>query len=398
MTVAVLHRVPRSVTPLDEWLAPILPDVTLLTSQEAAGEYRKRIGSVIAFDDYADDRNVVDTLRRLCSDGGVSRIVHVSEVDVLRAAQVRDEFGLPGIRTPAAVAYRDKLVMKELVAGAGIPTPRLAAPASATAAVRFAESVGYPVVTKPRLGTGARGLEMAADAAGLSRLIPDGRRALLVEEYVRGGMIHVDGFMSDGDVVFAAVSAYLNDCLSYRYGVPLGSLQLDRSGADFARVEEFTRCVVRSLPPTDFSAFHLEVFVRAADDELVFCEIACRLGGGYIMDTLGLTLGENAAAIAIRHQAGLVDGTGLRFTPRPGCHGFLLIPPRRGRLVRIDSPPLRRGLTDFHISSEWPREFDGATASGDFVCAFVVSGPTEHAARQALADCFDLASNCVHWE
>jgi hypothetical protein len=398
MTVAVLHRVPRSVTPLDEWLAPILPDVTLLTSEDAASEYRKRIDSVIAFGDYADDQGVVETLRGLCSDGGVDRIVHVAEPDVLRAAQLRDEFDLPGIRTPAAIAYRDKLIMKELVAAAGIPTPRFLAPASAAAALWFAASAGYPVVTKPRLGTGSRGLAIAADAPELGALIPEGGSALLVEEYVHGGMIHVDGFISGGVVLFAAVSEYVNDCLSYRSGVPLGSLQLDRSGKDFARVEEFTRCVVRSLPPTDFSPFHLEVFVRAGDRELVFCEIACRLGGGYIMDTLGLALGENPAALTIRHQAGLIDGTRLRFAARPGSHGFLLVPPRRGRLTGIDSPPVRRGLTDFHVGSNWPREFAGASGSGDFICAFVVSGPTEHAARQALAGCFDLADTCVHWE
>jgi hypothetical protein len=66
--------------------------------------------------------------------------------------------------------------------------------------------------------------------------------------------------------------------------------------------------------------------------------------------------------------------------------------------VGVARPPLRGELTDFHISSEWPREFDGASGSGDFICAFVVSGATEHAARQALADCFELASDCVHWE
>jgi biotin carboxylase len=398
MTVAVLHKVPRTVTPLDKWLAPILPDVTLLTSNEAADDYGKRIDSVIAVSDYANDRAVLDTLRGLCAVGGISRIVHVAEADVLRAAQLRDEFDLPGIRTSAALAYRDKLVMKEYVAAAGILTPRFLAPDSTDAATKFAASAGYPVVVKPRLGVGSRGLEIVADPARLSTLIPDSEHALLVEEYVPGRMMHVDGFMSDSIVTFAAISEYVNDCLSYRRSVPLGSVQLDRSGAAFAQVAEFTRRVVRALPPTDFSPFHLEVFLREADGELVFCEIACRLGGGYIMDTLGLVLGENPAAIAIRHQAGLIDGARLRFAARPGSHGFLLVPPRRGRLVRVDTPPARPYLTDFHIHSSWPREFDGASGSGDFVCAFVVSGQDEHAARQALTDCFDLAADCIQWE
>jgi biotin carboxylase len=398
MTVAVLHRVPRSVTPLDQWLAPILPDVTLLTSNDAADDYGKRIDSVIAFSDYANDGAVLDSLRELCGAGGISRIVHVAEADVLRAAQLRDEFDLPGIRTSAALAYRDKLVMKERVAAAGIPTPRFLAPDSADAAAKFAASAGCPVVVKPRLGVGSRGLEIVAAPAGLGALVPDSWPALLVEEYISGGMKHVDGFMSDGTVTFAAVSEYVNDCLSYRQSVPLGSVQLDRSGADFARVEDFARRVVRALPPTDFSPFHLEVFVREADGELVFCEIACRLGGGYIMDTLGLALGENPAAIAIRHQAGLIDGARLRLAARPGSHGFLLVPPRRGRLIRVDTPPARPYLTDFHVHSSWPREFDGASSSGDFVCAFVVSGQDEHATRQALADCFELAADCIQWE
>jgi len=391
--VAVLHRVPWSITPLDEWLHPILPQVTLLTSEDVAGEYAERMSAVVPFSAYATNYAVAETLRGLCSSGAVGRIVHVAETDVLRAAQLRDEFDLPGIRTRAAVAYRDKVAMKQQVATAGIATPRFLAPASRAEASRFAADTGV----KPRLGVGSRSVEIACDRSALMGHIPEGGDDLLIEEYVEGRMLHADGFMSEGEVLFVAVSEYVNDCLAYREGVPLGSVQVDRSRPQFARMAEFTRRVVGALPPTDFSPFHLEAFVRA-DGELVFCEIACRLGGGYIMDTLGMAIGENPAAIAIRHQAGVVDGNAICFDAAPGNHGFLLVPPRAGRLLGIERPAARPWLTDFHVTCAGSREFKGASASGEFVCAFVVSTPSEDETREALAECFALAAECVRWE
>jgi hypothetical protein len=393
----VLHRVPAGITPLHEWLRPIIDDVVLITASEVAENYRGRVPSVLAFPDYEHNPQVLDTLCRLCADG-VTRVVHVTEGDVLRAATVRTAYGLPGIQHEAALAFRDKVVMKRAVRRAGLPVPRFHTDTAPRWTRRFLREVGGRVVIKPRDGVGSRGVQVVTDESTLATELAQRGGNVLLEEFVPGRMLHADGFMSGGRALVTTVSAYIGSCLGYREQQPLASVQLDRDGARFVHAAAFTDAVIAALPPTDFSPFHLEIFVEERTGRLVFCEIACRLGGGYIMQTLGLALGVNPAKLAIQHQAGLIDGNELTFDIDARCHGFLLIPPRAGLLRRIDTPPASPFLTGFQVHTDYPREFSGANSSGDFICSYIVSAADERTARRHLADCHVLANSAIHWE
>lgn len=393
--IVVAHRIPAAVTPIGDWLADVADRVVLITSEAAADGYAGRFAEVVPVADYTGSDEVVAHLHRLCGSRPVARIVHGTEDDILRIARVRDRYDIPGLTEADALTFRDKHRMK-VAAAAGVRTPDFLAPESAGDAVAFADRAGWPVVVKPRLSFGSRGVEIVTDAAALHRLIDErGLDDLLVEEYVPGRVFHVDGFMSGGKVLVAVPSRYVNDCLSFTDGSSLGSVQLD-DGPLADRLRRFTEQCVAVLPATGPTPFHLEVFQHERTGELYFCEIAARLGGGHIYETLTAALGRNPVELWFRDQAGLPMGD-AGFTRAPERYGFLLVPPRAGTLEEIKDIPLPAGVVRYSAPDDLPRAFPAATASTDTVISFVVSGADATEVEAAIDACVQWSRDALRW-
>ncbi|GAA1310082.1 ATP-grasp domain-containing protein [Saccharothrix xinjiangensis] len=393
--ILIAHRIPAAITPLGEWLRDIAHRVVLVTSDEAAPGYADAFDRVVAVASYSTGDAVVEQLHRLCRDHDVSRIVYGTEEDVLRLARVRDRYGIPGLSGADALPYRDKLSMKERVADL-LPTPRFHRPAGPADAVAFADRVGWPLVVKPRFGYGSRGVAVVRSPDALLRDIasrPDDD--VLVEEFIEGSVYHVDGFMQHGEVLFSCPSAYFNDCLAFADGRPLGSWQLDPGDSFAERLSAFAVRVVGLFPATGFTPFHLEVFRRAGTDEIHFCEVAARLGGAHVFETLGAAAGINPVRTWYRRQAGLDEPVG--FTPSADRFGWLLVPPRPGVLEAVDGPPLPGFVERFHVSADLPRAFGEATVSTDAVMSFVVRGANSRLLRANLSSCLEWATRAMRW-
>jgi biotin carboxylase len=427
--ILVVHRIPYQVTPLDDWIAEVADRVTLVTAEETRSQYEGLFPRVIGVPRYTEGPQVEQELNRICAQRPISTLVHVTEDDVLRAARVRDRFDLPGPRTADVLPWRDKYSMKRRVSAAGVATAEFAVPADAADAQAFAERNGYPVVVKPRLGFASHGVTVARDASRLTELAQVwDTDDVLLESFVPGEVYHVDGFAQDGKVLHVSVSRYLNGCLAFQDGKPLGSVQLDRDDESWPAFAELAEQVVKAMPELDFCPYHLEVF-RRPDGELVFCEIACRLGGAHIMESFTHATGVNPARLWIRHQVGLQDGPAVPIPTEPappGCpalvppaaqpsslparaasprarsdgkrYGWLLIPPKAGRLVEIRQPEGVDFITDFVVKTAVPRDFDGAHGSTDSIIGYVVSGTDSMDVETNLRKCIDLTEHLARWE
>lgn len=397
--ILMTHRIPEPLTPLSEWLAEVADRVTLITDQHAFPTYTETFPEVYAVPGYAANNAVEVLLREVCRQRPVTTLIHSTEDDILRCARVRDQFDISGLRYQQAVPWRDKYEMKRLVNG-HVPVPSHAVPRDAADALDFARRVGFPVVVKPRTGFASRDVTVVADAGRLTRLVAE-RDAddVMLEAFVAGPVFHMDGFTAGQELLYLSMSRYINDCLSFNESLPLGSVQLDRDSEDFRLAESFTAKVLRALPPVGFSPFHLEAF-RRPDGELVFCEIACRLGGAHVVQALTYATGVNPARLWIRHQAGLADGpeTARKLADADGRYGWLLIPPRPGRLLEVWEPSGLPFIKDFFVNTPVPREFSGATGSVDSVMSFVLQGRDSADLTRNVLRCARLASGLARWE
>nr|MBA3822210.1 hypothetical protein [Deltaproteobacteria bacterium] len=73
-----------------------------------------------------DDDDVVARVHTWMRGRAVDRVLANWEVMVLTAARLRERFGLPGMSHDAVRGFRDKQLMKERVAAAGLRVPRSA--------------------------------------------------------------------------------------------------------------------------------------------------------------------------------------------------------------------------------------------------------------------------------
>ncbi|MEV6328811.1 ATP-grasp domain-containing protein [Streptomyces sp. NPDC051909] len=275
-----------------------------------------------------DDVNNVDSLRAAVVElteqvGPVDQLIALSEFTLEIAAKVREDLGLPGPTTAEVAVYRDKVRMKEILAEAGVRVPRFAACTDVEHGLAFARACGYPVILKPVDGAASIGVHRVEDEPALAALLAGiDLTRYEIEEFVTGTIHHVDGFAdARSEVGFQVVSRYVNDCLSFGAGDPLGSVVVQRSSLR-DRIEEFTRDCVRTLGLRN-TPFHLELFVTPGD-EIVFLEIGGRVGGSEVPHLLNRMFGVNLFELWLR----ALCGESVALPPRSGdpSGGWLVVP------------------------------------------------------------------------
>lgn len=395
--VIVVHRIPAAVTPLADWFEEIADRTVLVTTRECEPGYRGAFAEIIVVQNYSHGDEVPGHVDRLCRERRVERIVCGTEDDIVRIAEIRERYGIPGMRAADAGVFTDKLLMK-LAVRDSVPTPEFEVDVTEPALSDFLARTGWPVVIKPRRSYGSRGVRVVRS---VGRLLDEAatRRAddTIVEEFVPAVVHHVDGFIQDGKVLISCPSRYVNDCLSFQDGTPLGSVQLDLDDPARGALEQFARDVAAAMPRTELTPFHLEVFCSADSGKLTFCEIACRLGGGHIIEAMTYRLGVNPVSLWYRSQAGLPVET-ANLSLRSECFGFLLVPPHRGTLLAVSRCQLPPYVTDFFLETPVPNSFDGASASTDSVLAFVVTAADAATVEEHLRTCMSIATHITTWE
>ncbi|WP_018681964.1 ATP-grasp domain-containing protein [Actinokineospora enzanensis] len=129
---------------------------------------------------------------------------------VLDAGLLAAEFGVPGLSAAGVRGCRDKELTRAALTAAGLPQPGFALTTTVEEATAAAARIGYPVVVKPRAMGASIGVVFAADEAELvtafgvaraaSEVDPGPYRAsVIVEEYVSGPEISVDGAVHKGE-------------------------------------------------------------------------------------------------------------------------------------------------------------------------------------------------------
>jgi hypothetical protein len=334
---------------------------------------------------------------------GYERIAATTEFDVLRVARIREFLGLPGQSVASALAYRDKCVMKAAVAQAGIYAAPFRPLDSPVDLLDHCASFGYPAVVKPRRLGGSMEVQILADDVAVEEFLAAGhvgvRGRWMVESFVPGHFHHVDGLMADGRVVHCWVSSYLRGNADFLLaGRSVGGAMLARDDPRFDPLVALSRRVIAALPTSpEVRAFHLEAFVDGSD--IVFCEIACRSGGGGIPGGHEHSFGINLLAENLRGQAGLAPLRPDAIGRPPGeLTGFVLFPTRRGRLVWApDSCPIE-GVVDYQRCAGNGEIRNHPANVADAVAHCLIAGSDGTSLWQRVVAADDWWTESVRWE
>jgi hypothetical protein len=145
--------------------------------------------------------------------GGRVAVLPVDDAGAVIAAQASRLLGLPHNSPEAARAARDKYRMRQLLARAGLPSPRFARFLTGDDPAVIAAQVEYPCVLKPLYLSGSRGVMRADDPAGfvaaferLKRILaPTGSTELLVEAFIPGVEVALEGILTGGSLKVLAL-------------------------------------------------------------------------------------------------------------------------------------------------------------------------------------------------
>jgi biotin carboxylase len=158
-------------------------------------------------------RDIVDYARQK----PLHAVLSVDDSASLLAAQASAALGLPHNAPEAALAARDKYVMRRMLAAGGVPIPRFQHFAGSADPAEVAAQVEYPCVVKPLRLSGSRGVIrantpdelVAAFTRTRTMLLADGYAlediALLVESFIPGFEVALEGLLTQGTLQVLAL-------------------------------------------------------------------------------------------------------------------------------------------------------------------------------------------------
>ncbi|MCB9779884.1 MAG: hypothetical protein H6742_15065 [Alphaproteobacteria bacterium] len=222
----------------------------------------------------------------------VDRVEALWEPVVILAARLRERLGCPGMSLDTVMGFRDKQLMKERVAAAGLRVPHAFRVRSADDARKAAARIGFPLILKPIAGAGSADTFRVDDAKALDAIL--GRmghvREASCEEFVEGDEFTYDTVCIDGRPAYENVAQYLPRPLIARtehWISPCIVTLRDLEDPGLKDGIALGRGVLDALSMgTGFT--HMEWY-RKADGEVVFGEIGCRPGGAHLVDQMNYT-------------------------------------------------------------------------------------------------------------
>ncbi|WP_342627774.1 hypothetical protein AAC691_16995 [Nguyenibacter vanlangensis] len=275
------------------------------------------------------------------------------------AAELRLFLGVEGIDPDLALRFRDKTVMKAILAEAGVRVPSYLHNVERSGVGDLLARHGR-VVLKERKGFGSRGVTFIDDLNAFDVWAARTRDPEIfeAEEFISAPLYNVNTIVIGGKIRFTAVI----------YNEP-GMADVDfSSGAPFVSYvlpegEQQDRFVayaeqVRAGLGLENGVMHLECFYKSKD-EIVFCEVAARPGGGGVMRLIESQFGINMARVslqlelkrygdvlsAIRRSAGIACFIGFRSS----ATGFIRNIASHDDLIRpwVERVSYRKTMTDF---------------------------------------------------
>jgi biotin carboxylase len=263
--------------------------------------------------DFADPTGSAKEMRSFAKRHPIKAVIGVDDQVTLAASAIGAALELPHNPIDSAYATLNKRAMRERLAGADVPVPRFRALTIDEVDDRVASAVTYPCVLKPLMMAASRGVIRVNTPEDFVRTFrkvativqsPDApqdlesRGYLLVEQYVPGWEVAIEGILTNGRLhVFAIFDK--PDPLEGPYFPETIYVTPSRHPQSVQRkimsmTEDGARAVGLRHGP-----IHAEL--RGQADQLWFIEIASRSIGGYCSKVLRFEGGLSLEDVIIRH-------------------------------------------------------------------------------------------------
>jgi biotin carboxylase len=255
-------------------------------------ELKRHLSDYLQVPRIMDEDDVMARVHAWVRGRSVDRVLANWEPMVILAARLRERFGLAGMSVDAVTGFRDKQLMKERVAAAGLRVPRAFRVRTMTEAWAAAEKIGYPLILKPIAGAGSADTHRCDSPAELEQAL----RLMLhigeasCEEFIEGEEFTFDTVCVGGKPAFMNIASYLPKPLIARTNEWISPVIITVRDMSQPRLQPGIKLglnVLNALGMGD-GFTHMEWFLKP-NGEAVFGEIGCRPGGAHLVDQMNYT-------------------------------------------------------------------------------------------------------------
>ncbi len=275
----------------------------------------------------------------------IDGVVPVDDLTTVAGAAIAEALGLPSNSVESAKAALNKSVMRKLLTQAGVPSPRYWLFSLDDDPALVADTVPYPVVLKPTILAGSRGVIRADDPAqfvnafrriGTILRTPEvvamgeGARQILVEEFVPGTEVALEGLLVKGDLQVLALFDKPDPLDGPFFEETIYVTPSRLPATTQAAIADCTAAAAQALGLRE-GPVHAELRVNEHGPWIV--EVAARSIGGLCSRTLRFGTGMSLEELIIRHAMG-VEIVSMQRDRKPA--GVMMIPiPQSGILQEV---------------------------------------------------------------
>lgn len=327
----------------------------------------------------------------------IQKIFSYEEFDVEIAAHLRDLLGIDGQKYEDALLFRDKYLMKMYLKKYNISIPRFKKVDTFDELLHSSSVLTFPLILKPRMGSGGEGCVVICNKYDILRLKDTYNFDLcLVEEFINKPVYHIDGLIINNNIEYIIPSKYVSNCLAYKERKSCISVQLDDNDIMRNKLICYTKEIVNKLLFTKNSLFHLEVF--ADENSIVFCEIACRIGGGRILQCIKQRLGYNALKKLFYAEAEKKFYEYHLMQDKHMTMGFILVSPKQGTILNNPNPrEVFNNIFDYYPFARIGMKYNLLNSCVENIAAVSIEGNSQHDVERELLEIdkwyFD---NCIY--
>jgi biotin carboxylase len=313
--------------------------VELVRGVDLPGSLRELWNVPLALD-FSDVESSVRAITDYHARQPLDAIVAMDDSATILAARAASMVGLPHNPPAAAEAARDKGLMRELFARAGVASPVFRRFPLAADPHEVARQVTYPCVVKPLRLSGSRGVIRADDpasfAAAFARtraiLLGDGNPLeatdVLVEDFIPGGEVALEGLLTAGTLHLLAL---------FDKPDPLDgpffeeTIYVTPSRLPQATQQAIADCVASAAAAIGLREGPVHAELRVNERGPWMLEIAGRSIGGLCSTILEFGSGMCLEELILRHALGFPIPSYDRSGP---AAGVMMIPIPRGGVLR----------------------------------------------------------------
>ncbi len=302
--------------------------VLLLTREKNAAEPwpRESIDELLLMPDLRKRPDIIHAVSYLMRGRRIDAIVPLDDYDVETAATLREHLRLPGLGETTARYFRDKLAMRMQAAAHGIPVPPFTPVFSYDRLREYMGRVPPPWVLKPRSEAGAMGIRKMHSAEEVWRRLDelgDEQSNFHLEQFIPGEIYHVDSLVYGGELLFAQPHKYARPPMSVAHDGGVFASRTLPDGEEARAILDLNARLLRAFG-LERGAAHAE-FIRGADGQFYFLEVAARVGGANIENLVEAASGLNLWGEWARMEIAYANGEPYMLGPARHDYAGLLV-------------------------------------------------------------------------